>query len=255
MSLTGKVALVTGAAGGIGSALVEEFLKQDAQGVYMIDTDDAKGQEVLAKYRGIYGAAKVQFCKCDVTSKEKLEAAFKECVKEFDHLDIVCNNAAMMNEYNWKCMLSVNVDAVIEGTYLAVKYMGTKNGGNGGIVINTASGAGLKPVSCIPLYAASKHAVVGFSRSVAFEPDVKDNGVRVVAVCPKLIQTDLSTGDIPGRIKYVDQYKELLKESAWIEKSDVTTTVVALIIDSTANGTVARVSRGGFKHIPPPTLD
>ncbi|XP_077987190.1 15-hydroxyprostaglandin dehydrogenase [NAD(+)]-like [Glandiceps talaboti] len=256
MSLTGKVALITGAAEGMGKAIAEEFLKNGAKAVYLADINEKLGQETLENLRSQYGADKAVFDKCDVTSKEQLEAAFKGCVDKFGHLDIVCNNAGFLNEFKWELMLSVNLNAVIEGTYLAVKYMGTQNGGKGGVVINTSSIVGLIPRQYAPIYTASKHGVIGFTRAVAFEPAIQDNRIRVVAICPMVADTSFFPFAMEHGTKYTDDFTKVFEAVPFLKLPEITSTVMHLLEDTTSVGTANAIFPGkGFKAIPPPKLD
>ncbi|XP_078000976.1 15-hydroxyprostaglandin dehydrogenase [NAD(+)]-like [Glandiceps talaboti] len=256
MSLTGKVALITGAADGIGKAMAEEFLKNGAKGVYLVDVNEKLGQETLENLRSQYGADKAVFHKCDVTSKEKLEATFKGCVDKFGHLDIVCNNAGILNELKWQLMLSINLNAVIEGTYLAVKYMGTQNGGKGGVVINSSSIVGLMPRQYAPVYTASKHGVLGFTRAVAFEPAIQDNGIRVVAICPMAVETTFMPLGMEHGTRYTEDYTKAVDAVPLVKLPEITSTVMHLLEDATSVGTANAIFPGkGFKAIPPPKLD
>ncbi|XP_077989373.1 15-hydroxyprostaglandin dehydrogenase [NAD(+)]-like [Glandiceps talaboti] len=259
MNLEGKVAFITGGADGIGRGLAEEFLQHEAKGVFFVDINEEKGQETVKTLKEKYGDDKVQFYKCDVTSKEQLEASFEKCMDQFGHLDVVCNNAGILNEHaRAELTVAVNLIAVIEGTYLAVKHMGTKNGGKGGVVINTASIAGLIPFECMPLYTASKHGVVGFTRSVAFEPDVKDNGVRVLAICPWVVDTNMAVAVLENATKYKEQMNAALKDpnKRYLTVSEVTSVVLELICDNSSNGTANYIEPGKkYKPIPPPSLE
>ncbi|XP_006823253.1 15-hydroxyprostaglandin dehydrogenase [NAD(+)]-like [Saccoglossus kowalevskii] len=98
--------------------------------------------------------------------------------------------------------------AIIEGTYLAVKYMGTQNGGKGGVVVNAGSISGLRPHNLAAVYVASKHGVIGFTRSVALEPDMVRNGVRVVAKCPNTVDTTLISIALEKGVKYTKELKQ-----------------------------------------------
>ncbi|XP_070579024.1 15-hydroxyprostaglandin dehydrogenase [NAD(+)]-like [Ptychodera flava] len=257
MALPGKVALITGAADGIGLALVQDFLANGAK-VCMADINENAGHKALENLKEQHGSDKVCFCKCDVTSKDQLEDAFKKCVDTFGQLDIVCNNAGILNEFKWQLMLAINLNAVIEGTYLAVKYMGTQNGGKGGVVINTSSVVGLIPRDLIPVYSASKHGVVGFTRSVAFEPMLLDNGIRVVAICPMAVETSFMPVGIEKGMRYTEQFKKGMTERnfPFVKLSEVTSTIVELINDQSNNGTANVIIPGkGFENIPPPKLE
>ncbi|XP_006816917.1 15-hydroxyprostaglandin dehydrogenase [NAD(+)]-like [Saccoglossus kowalevskii] len=257
MNFDGKVALVTGGADGIGKALSDVFLSKNMKGVCLVDVNEDKGQETAKAFEEKYGAGKAKFCKCDVTSSEQLEAAFKTCVDTFGRLDVACNNAGILNEYKWKLMVSINLNAVIEGTYLAVKYMGTKNGGNGGVVVNTSSVVGLVPRQYAAVYTASKHGVVGFTRSAAFEPDVVDNGIRVVAICPMAVETEFMAIAYEQGSKYTEVYRnEMEGRVPRVKFEELTSAVVQLIEDKDANGSINVIVPGkGSKSIPPPNLN
>ncbi|XP_077867874.1 uncharacterized protein LOC144357705 [Saccoglossus kowalevskii] len=206
--MNGKVAIITGGADGVGEALADDFLNRQAKGVYIIDINEKQGQETLNSLKDKHGAGRIQFRKCDVRYTDLLEGAFKDCLGQYGQLDIVCNNAGILNEYTRKLMIDINLTAVIEGTYLAVKYMGTQNGGKGGVVVNTASRVGLSPYKLAAVYAASKHGIVGFTRSVAFEPDVLSNEVRVVAICPTIIDTNMVSITLEKGTKYIKEFKQ-----------------------------------------------
>uniref|UniRef100_A0ABM0MH70 15-hydroxyprostaglandin dehydrogenase [NAD(+)] n=1 Tax=Saccoglossus kowalevskii TaxID=10224 RepID=A0ABM0MH70_SACKO len=242
--INGKVAIITGGADGIGEALADDFLNRQAKGVYIIDINEKKGQETLNTLKNKHGAGRIQFRKCDVRYTDLLEAAFKDCMDQYGQLDVVCNNAGIFNEYTRKLTIDVNLAAVIEGTYLAVKYMGTQNGGKGGVVVNTASIYGLCPQKLSTVYAASKHGVVGFTRSVAFEPDVVSNGVRVVAICPDAVDTTLVPIASEIGVKYTKEIKQFTAGRPLLKLNDVTSTVVHLIEDGSANGTTRLIRVG-----------
>ncbi|XP_006820133.1 15-hydroxyprostaglandin dehydrogenase [NAD(+)]-like [Saccoglossus kowalevskii] len=254
--MNGKVAIITGGADGIGEALANDFLNRQAKGVFIIDINEKKGQETLNSLKEKHGAGRIQFRKCDVRNTDELEAVFKDCLDQYGQLDIVCNNAGILNEYTRKLMIDINLTAVIEGTYLAVKYMGTQNGGKGGVVVNSASISGLRPQRLAAVYSASKHGIVGFTRSVAFEPDVVSNGVRVVAICPNLIDTTLVPIALEKGVKYTKELKQDITARPVLKLSDVTSTVVCLIEDDSANGTTRLIRVGKDpEDICPPNIE
>ncbi|XP_070549062.1 15-hydroxyprostaglandin dehydrogenase [NAD(+)]-like isoform X2 [Ptychodera flava] len=165
--MEGKVAVVTGGAEGMGKALAMKFLEQQAKGVAILDFNEEKGKATVQELQNQYGDDKVLFVRCDVKSKVDMEGAFDQVMRTFGHLNVVCNNAGIYDEINWEETVDTNLKGVIRGTYLAVQHMGTKHGGDGGIVINTASSNGfiVNPVS--PVYGTTKHAVIAFTRNVA----------------------------------------------------------------------------------------
>ncbi|XP_070564403.1 15-hydroxyprostaglandin dehydrogenase [NAD(+)]-like isoform X2 [Ptychodera flava] len=162
MNIHDKVAIVTGAASGIGSALAEEFLKEDAKGVSILDVDDDEGKIVCQRLKDKYGDDKVVFIHCDVTSRTEIKDAFEKTKTAFGRVDILCNNAGVMNEVNWEHTIDINVKGVIMGTIVALDYMGVKNGGTGGVIVNTASTLGIQSYPIVPVYGTSKASVVYF---------------------------------------------------------------------------------------------
>ncbi|XP_067852038.1 15-hydroxyprostaglandin dehydrogenase [NAD(+)]-like isoform X2 [Heptranchias perlo] len=166
MLIAGKVALVTGAAQGLGKAFAEVLLKNGAK-VSLLDINNAVGQEAKDAFDKIYGAQQTMFIHCDVTSESQLKDAFERTIGNFLQLDIVCNNAGIADEMNWQKCVDVNLVSVIRGTYLGLQYMSRKNGGAGGVIINVSSLAGIEPIIFAPVYTASKHGVVGFTRAMA----------------------------------------------------------------------------------------
>lgn len=127
------------------------------------------------------------FVQCDVTNYEQQAAMFAVAEKHFGRVDIVVNNAGIVERYPlweddkgvWKKVIDIDLSAVIEGTRLGIHAL--KRYGRGGVIVNTASLAGLYPQGLTPVYSAAKFGVIGFTRSF------KDFGgnIRVNAVAPR----------------------------------------------------------------------
>ncbi|XP_078288238.1 15-hydroxyprostaglandin dehydrogenase [NAD(+)]-like isoform X2 [Rhinoraja longicauda] len=141
MALCGKVALVTGAAQGIGRAFSEALLQQGCK-VVLLDLNRSIGETCKEELDREFDRANSLFIACDVGSEEQLKCAFKKAIEHYGGLDILCNNAGINNENNWEKTVDVNLIAVIRGTYLALEHMNKLNGGKGGIIVNVASLAG-----------------------------------------------------------------------------------------------------------------
>ncbi|XP_037686964.1 15-hydroxyprostaglandin dehydrogenase [NAD(+)] isoform X2 [Choloepus didactylus] len=138
MHVNGKVALVTGAAQGIGRAFAEELLHKGAK-VALVDWNLEAGVKCKAALDEQFEPQKTLFIQCDVADQEKLRDTFREVVDHFGRLDILVNNAGVNNEKNWEKTLQINLVSVISGTYLGLDYMSKQNGGEGGIIINMSS--------------------------------------------------------------------------------------------------------------------
>ncbi|XP_053188374.1 15-hydroxyprostaglandin dehydrogenase [NAD(+)]-like [Scomber japonicus] len=214
MALDGKIAVVTGAAMGIGKSMTEILLQNGAK-VTLLDVNASAGKSLKESLDKQYGREKTLFLSCNVESDEQIKAAFQKIIETFGRIDIICNNAGILNENKWEKTVSINLLGVIRVTYLALEHMDKTNGGQGGVIVNTASMAGLGPLLSCPVYTATKYGVIGFTRAMAAASTASGYGVRFCALCPGFVQTDLCSTilDNLGQFshladatqKYVDQ--------------------------------------------------
>ncbi|XP_014474571.1 PREDICTED: 15-hydroxyprostaglandin dehydrogenase [NAD(+)]-like [Dinoponera quadriceps] len=190
MEIKGRVALVTGAASGIGKACAVELLSQGAK-VAICDINTEEGEKLVETLTAKYGKDRVIFSQCDVTDYPQFEESFQTTIAEFGHIDIVINNAGIMNDRFWELEVDINLNGVIRGTLLAQRFMGTDRGGQGGVVINTGSNVSVNPYVSVPIYSATKAAVVNFTRAFGDQYHVNLTGVKVMALCPSTTETKL----------------------------------------------------------------
>jgi len=188
----GKAVLVTGAAGGIGRAAALAFAAAGAR-VAVVDVDAKGGDDTVALIAQAGGEA--FFVKADVSQSAQVEAMVAAVVERWGRLDCAFNNAGIeiehlpladSDEATFDRLIGVNV----KGVWLCMKHeirQMLKQGG--GAIVNTASVAGLVGAPLMPLYAASKHAVVGLTKTAAAE--YGKAGIRVNSVCPGIIRTPM----------------------------------------------------------------
>ena len=189
MQLSGKLAVITGAATGIGRATALLFAQEGAT-VVVGDINEAGGRQTAADIEAAGGRA--SFGRCDVTEAAGVEALMRAAAETMGGIDIIVNNAGAQRsgrvtefaEEEWDLLMRVNPRSCFLGVKYGVPYMRQRGGG---VIVNVASLAGLKGGPGMTAYSASKGAIVAFTKALAAE--LAPDGIRVNAMCPGWIDT------------------------------------------------------------------
>jgi 3-oxoacyl-[acyl-carrier protein] reductase len=189
-SLTGKVALVTGASRGIGKAIAEHLVELGAKVIGTATSEN--GAQAISDYLGDAG----QGCVLNVTEQSSIDSLFEQIKAEFGDVDILVNNAGItrdnllmrMKPEEWQDILDTNLTPVFKLSKLVMRPMMKKRWGR---IINIGSVIGSTGNLGQANYAAAKAAVVGFSKSLAQE--IASRGITVNTVAPGFIDTDMTS--------------------------------------------------------------
>lgn len=185
--LEGKIAIVTGAASGLGRACATRFAQEGAR-VVIADVQDDMGEAVAKELGGLY-------IHTDVSVPEDVENMIRFTVDSCERIDILMNNAGIDGKNaitgdssveNWRRVMSINIDGVYFGMKYVLPVM-TKQ--RGGVILNTASTVGCNAIPGLPAYTASKAGVIQLSKTTAIE--YADKHIRVNAICPAIVDTPL----------------------------------------------------------------
>jgi NAD(P)-dependent dehydrogenase (short-subunit alcohol dehydrogenase family) len=231
MDIRGKVALVTGAAAGIGRATAIRLAELGAKGIVVADIDRT-GIGTTAGRVTELGADVVESC-TDVTVTSALETMYAAAHDRFGQIDIVFNNAGIVSgpppfpdtaPERIKLVIDIDLLSVIQSSVLAIRYMRAHGGG---VIVNTASTGGLNPYLADAPYAAAKAGVIMFSRSCK---DLHQSaGIRVNAVCPGVTDTPILEKTGGGRRP--DWLAPILEKIEILGAEDIAQAVVRIIED------------------------
>ncbi|KAK9765183.1 hypothetical protein K7432_006696 [Basidiobolus ranarum] len=240
MHVQGKCAIITGGSSGFGKALAERLVSKGAN-VVLADIDATQGKKLETELNEKVKRKCAVFQTCDVTKQQDLVQLFTVAEKNFTAAEIVINNAGITDApgfYDsetpkWNKTLDIDLVAVIEGTRLAVRHF--KKHKRSGVVVNTASLAGIIPLSLSPVYTAAKSGVIGFSRALN---TLRHENIRVNAVAPSFSATNLVT---KGRASAAD-FDKFLTSVKMVSVEQVVDAFMLLIEDDSYAGQVAQIT-------------
>ncbi|WP_217524422.1 SDR family NAD(P)-dependent oxidoreductase [Vibrio metschnikovii] len=223
--LINKVAIITGAANGIGLAIAQRLYDEGVQ-LMLADWD----QEQLLNALEHFDKSRVAAQKVDVSDAQQVAALVQACVERFGQLDILVNNAGIhipgtvleCSVEDWQKISAVNIDGVVYCAKFALpELLKTR-----GCIVNTASVSGLGGDWGAAFYCATKGAVVNLTRAMSLDHGL--DGVRINAVCPSLVKTNMTNG-WPDSVR--DKFNERIPLGRAAEPQEIAAVVAFLASD------------------------
>jgi len=243
LELTGKVALVTGAAQGIGKA-VALFLAQHGADIAVSDINLEKAEETAKEVQAV--GRRSTAIKVDVTNLENVEGMVGAILEQFGRIDILVNNAGIardklilrMTEEDWDAVLNVNLKGTFHCTKAVIRHMSKQRSGK---IVNIASVVGEMGNVGQANYSASKAGVIGFTKTIAKE--FAQRGINVNAIAPGYIET-LMTEVLPEKVK--EELRRLIPMERLGRPEDVAHAVLFLVSEASSyiTGQVLNVNGG-----------
>lgn len=256
--LKGKNALVTGSTSGIGLGIAEGFAKEGINLVLNGFGDAGEIEKLRAGLASRFGV-KVLYDGADMSKPDQIEAMMRKAQSALGGIDILVNNAgiqhvAPVEEFpvaKWDAIIAINLSSAFHSTRMAVPYMKSKGWGR---IINIASAHALVASPFKSAYVASKHGILGFTKTIALE--VAEQGITVNAICPGYVLTPLVIQQIPDTAKARGITEEQVKRDVllaaqptkrFVTVEQVAGTAVFLCTDAGASITGTNISvEGGW---------
>lgn len=259
--LKGKTAVVTGSTSGIGLGIAEGFAKEGVNLVLNGFGDAAEIEKIRASLASQFGI-KVTYDGADMSKPEQIEAMMKKAAADFGGVDILVNNAGIQHvcpveEFptaKWDAIIAINMSSAFHTTKMVIPYMKSKGWGR---IINVASAHAMVASPFKSAYVASKHGVMGFTKTVALE--VAEKGITCNAICPGYVLTPLVEKQIPDTAKARGITEEQVKKDVllaaqptkqFVTTAQVAGTAIFLCSDAAASitGTNIMVEGGWTAH-------
>ncbi|KAG4077424.1 hypothetical protein HA402_002851 [Bradysia odoriphaga] len=247
--MTFTSAIVLGGVGGIGKEICVQLIGKGLKNLAVIDViDDVTVTTALeAQFKNVNFLYK----KCSVTDEPALRKCMTEIMDELGWVDVIINSAGVLDEANPKRTIDINYGGVVNSTIIGIDLMRKDNGMRGGCIVNIASITALGSHFWLPVYAGSKHAVLGFTRSLINNAFFEKTGIKFISICPGVTRTPLVNFERLANLLFptmVDEVKSIAESFACQEVDVVGRCVIAALEDG-ENGSTWQCENGRIEKL------
>ncbi|XP_039965756.1 fat body protein 2 [Bactrocera neohumeralis] len=250
--LSGKNVVYVGGFSGIGYQVCHMLMKKQIS--HLIVMGRMENMEMMQKLQAENSSVNVMFVHMNLMDRVNMEQAVKQVMGVIKHIDVLINGAGVLADKDMETTMGVNLMGMMNMVWLSMPYMDKTQMGQGGIVMNIASVYGLEPAPAFPVYAAAKHGVIGFTRSMADKRHYQHTGVAFIVVCPGLTTSEammnLREKSVMGQHSYVGELVEAM-DKAKQQSPDECAMNMVKAMEVMKNGAVYLCNMGQLKEVMP----
>uniref|UniRef100_A0A1I8PUB1 Alcohol dehydrogenase n=1 Tax=Stomoxys calcitrans TaxID=35570 RepID=A0A1I8PUB1_STOCA len=245
-----KNVVYVGAFSGIGYQVCQMLMKKPIK--FLVVCSRMENVEMLKKLQDLNRAVSVVFVQINITEHTSIDHAIKTIIGKTGYVDVLINGVGVLADKDVETTVSVNLTGMINTTLMMMPWMDKSQSGHGGMVVNIASVYGLEPGPAFSVYAAAKHGVIGFTRSMADDNIYQKTGVAFLCICPGMTSTELMMNKRDMNwVNWVPHSQPIwnsLKEVKMQTPQECAANVVQAM-EKWKNGGIYICSKGGMKEV------
>ncbi|CAD7003806.1 fat body protein 2 [Ceratitis capitata] len=250
--LSGKNIVYVGGFSGIGYQVCQVLMKMKIN--HLIVMGRMENMEMMQKLQAENSSVKTMFIHMNLMDRSSMEQAVKQMMGAIKQIDVLINGAGVLADKDMETTMTVNLMGMMNMVWMSMPYMDKMQMGQGGIVMNIASVYGLEPAPAFPVYAAAKHGVIGFTRSMADQQHYQHTGVAFITVCPGLTTSEMMMNlrekSMMGQQSYVGEMIEAMNKAKQQSPQECAMNMVKAM-EMMKNGAVYMCNMGQLKEVMP----
>ncbi|XP_053954190.1 development-specific 25 kDa protein [Anastrepha ludens] len=252
LDLNGKNVVYVGGFSGVGYQVCRILMKKKIS--HLIVMARMENMEMMQKLQAENSSVKVMFIHMNLMDNSSMEQAVKQMMGVIKHIDVLINGAGALADKDMETTMGVNLMGMMTMVMLSMPYMDKMQMGQGGMVMNIASVYGLEPAPAFPVYAAAKHGVVGFTRSMADQHHYQHTGVSFIVVCPGLTTSEMMMNlrekSMMGEQAYVGEMIEAMNKAKQQSPEECAMNMIKAM-EMMKNGAIYLCNLGQLKEVMP----